>query len=90
MGQTTKIANQIKITGCMIGLIECLLYAQKAGLDQSQMIDAIKDGAAGSFSLNIYADRIIKGDMQPGFYVKHFVKDMEIAIKECQSMGIKL
>ena len=54
------------------------------------MIDAIKDGAAGSFSLNSYGNRIVSGDMQPGFYVKHFVKDMEIAIKECHTMGIKL
>ena len=72
----------------MIGLVESMLYAERAGLDQKAMLEAIKNGAAGSFSLNSYGLRIVDGDMQPGFYVKHFVKDMEIAIKETKSMGI--
>lgn len=68
----------------MIGVVEALLFAQKMGLDQSVLLEAIKGGAAGSFSLNRYGPSIIQGDFAPGFYVHHFVKDMNITLKEAE------
>ncbi|CAM6028203.1 unnamed protein product [Sphagnum balticum] len=89
-GQSCKLANQITIASTMVGLVEGMLYAHKAGLDVTTYLQAIGGGAAGSKSLELYATRIQKRDFAPGFYVHHFVKDLGIALHECQQMGISL
>jgi 3-hydroxyisobutyrate dehydrogenase len=89
-GQHTKMCNQIHIATTMIGVVECLLYAYKAGLDMEEMIAVVGKGAAGSWSLNNYGPRIAKGNFDPGFFVKHFVKDMDIALKEARRMKLSL
>jgi len=90
MGQHTKMANQIIIASTMVGVVEGLLYAYKAGLDQNAVINLLGGGAASSFSLNSYGPRILKRDFEPGFYVEHFVKDMEIALNEAKRMELDL
>jgi 3-hydroxyisobutyrate dehydrogenase len=89
-GQHTKMANQINIAGTMIGTVESLLYAHRAGLGMEAMIDIVGKGAAASWSLNNLGRRIAKGDFAPGFYVKHFVKDMSIALQEARRMRLSL
>jgi len=89
-GQHTKMCNQITIAGTMIGVCECLLYGQKAGLDLNVMLEAISGGAAGCWTLNNLAPRIVNRNFDPGFYVEHFVKDMEIALEEARHMDLSL
>jgi len=89
-GQHTKMSNQILISTSMIGVVESLLYAQKAGLDQREMLDIVGKGAAASWSFNNYGPRIIKGDYNPGFFIKHFIKDMGIALDEAKKMNLSL
>lgn len=89
-GQHTKMCNQITIAGTMIGVCESLLYGHKAGLDLDVMLEAISGGAAGCWSLSNLAPRIVKRNFDPGFYVEHFVKDMEIALEEAKSMNLAL
>jgi len=62
--------NQILISTTMIGLVEGLLYAQKAGLDVEEAIAAVSQGAAGSWSLNNYSPRILKGNYVCLTYLK--------------------
>jgi 3-hydroxyisobutyrate dehydrogenase len=89
-GQHTKMANQIVIAGNMIGMVEALLYTEKAGLGMDAMIDIVGKGAAASWSLNNLGRRIAKGDFNPGFFIKHFVKDMGIALQEARQMKLAL
>lgn len=89
-GQFAKLANQITIASTMVGLVEGMVYAHKAGLDVGLYLDAISTGAAGSKSLDLYGKRILKRDFEAGFYVNHFVKDLGICLKECEKMGIAL
>lgn len=89
-GQHTKMCNQIAIASNMIGVCESLVYARKAGLNQEQVLKSISFGAAGSWSLSNLAPRIIDEDFEPGFYIKHFIKDMQIAIDESKAMGLEL
>ncbi|CAB4318722.1 unnamed protein product [Prunus armeniaca] len=89
-GQFAKLANQIVIASTMVGLVEGMVFAHKAGLDVGLFLNAIKVGAAGSKSLDLYGGRILKRDFEPGFYVNHFVKDLGICLKECQNMGLAL
>ena len=89
-GQHTKAVNQTVIATNMIGVCEGFIYAQRAGLDPTAVLEAIGGGAAASFSLSSYWPRITKGDTAPGFFVKHFVKDLGIVLEECKIMGITL
>ncbi len=89
-GQHTKMCNQITIAGTMIGVCEALLYGHRAGLDLDVMLEAISGGAAGCWTLSNLAPRIVKRNFDPGFYVEHFVKDMEIALAEARAMNLSL
>lgn len=89
-GQHTKMCNQIAIATGMIGVCEALVYGKRAGLDLETVLQSIATGAAGSWSLSNLAPRMMKGDFEPGFYVKHFVKDMKIALAEADEMGLDL
>jgi 3-hydroxyisobutyrate dehydrogenase len=89
-GQHTKMVNQIAIAAGMIAMCEALLYAHRAGLDLEQTIETIKGGAAGSWSLANYGPRILRGDLEPGFKVDHFVKDLGIALVEARRMKLSL
>ncbi len=89
-GQHTKMCNQIVITGTMIGVCESLLYGHKAGLDLATMLESISGGAAGCWSLDNLAPRILKRNFDPGFFVEHFIKDMSIALGEAKQMGLSL
>lgn len=87
-GQHTKMCNQMAIATNMIGVCEAIAYAEKAGLSPKKVLQTIETGAAGSFSLSKLAPRIIDGDFEPGFYVKHFIKDMTIALESAEEMGL--
>lgn len=89
-GQHTKMANQIAISGCVAAVCEAIAYAKRCGLDPQDMFDAISTGAAGSWQLTNNGQKIINGDYTPGFYVKHFIKDMNIALDEAQARDLDL
>lgn len=89
-GQHTKMVNQLLIGPMMIAVCEALLYAHRAGLDPLKVIESVGSGAAGSWSINNLGPRIVKRDFEPGFYVKHFLKDMGIALAEAKRMNLCL
>lgn len=88
-GQHTKMCNQIVIASGMIGVCEALAYAQKSGLDPMTVLKSISTGAAGSWSLSNLAPRMLADDFEPGFFVKHFIKDMGIALEEASHMNLQ-
>jgi 3-hydroxyisobutyrate dehydrogenase len=89
-GQYTKMCNQIAIASGMIGVSEAMAYAGAAGLDPLRVMSSIETGAAGSWSLSNLMPRAIAGDFAPGFKIKHFVKDLGIAVESAQEMGLAL
>jgi len=89
-GQYTKMCNQIAIASGMMAIGESLGYAKASGLNPSTVLKSIETGAAGSWSLSNLAPRALKNDFAPGFFVKHFIKDMGIAIDSAEEMGINL
>lgn len=89
-GQHTKMANQIAIATNMIGVCEAIVYAEKAGLDPDTVLSSIQAGAAGSWSLSNLVPRMLQDDFEPGFFVKHFLKDMDIALTEAEMMQLPL
>lgn len=89
-GQHTKMCNQIAIASNMIGVCEAMIYAEKAGLDPETVLKSISSGAAGSWSLSNLAPRMIDDNFEPGFYIKHFIKDMKIALDEAVRMDMEV
>lgn len=78
-GQHTKMANQIAIAGALSGVCEALRYAERAGLDPETTLRSISAGAAGSWQMQNLMPKMIAHDDKPGFFLKHFIKDMNIA-----------
>jgi 3-hydroxyisobutyrate dehydrogenase len=89
-GQYTKMCNQIAIAAGMIGVCESMHYARAAGLDPTVVMESIATGAAGSWSLSNLMPRAIAGDFAPGFKIKHFVKDLKIAVESARELGLGL
>ncbi len=80
-GQHTKMANQIALAGAIATTCEAIEYAAKNGLDPRRTLATLAQGAAGSWQLSNNGPRILDGDFAPGFYVKHYIKDLRIAVQ---------
>lgn len=89
-GQHAKMANQILIAGTIAGMCEAMAYAGKNGLDMEVLLGALKTGGGGSWQLTNYSPRVLKGDFAPGFFIKHFIKDMTIAAEEAKAVSLNL
>ena len=89
-GQHTKMANQIAIAGAVAGAAEAVAYAKTVGLDEKEVLAAISTGAAGSAQMSNVISRAVSGDYAPGFFVKHFIKDMKLADEEAEDRNIRL
>lgn len=89
-GQHTKMANQIAIAGTIAGTCEAIAYGKANGLDTRKMLNSISEGAAGSWQLKNNGKNILDGNLDPGFYIKHFIKDMKIADDEAKSRKLSL
>ncbi|MCG3701840.1 NAD(P)-dependent oxidoreductase [Aliarcobacter butzleri] len=87
-GQHTKMANQIAIAGVMAGISEAIAYGKKMGLDIQTMLDSISNGAAQSFQMTNNAPKMYKREFEPGFYIKHMVKDLKIANEEMPNLKV--
>jgi 3-hydroxyisobutyrate dehydrogenase len=89
-GQHTKMANQLVIAGNLMGAVESLVYSKAAGLDPRTVLQSIGAGSAGSWQLTNMVPRMLDGNFEPGFYVKHFLKDLRIAIDAAKEMKVDL
>lgn len=89
-GQHTKMANQIAIAGCVAGVAEAIRYGEAGGLDIGNMLGCISAGAAGSWQMSNNGPKMAAGDYAPGFFIKHFIKDMRIAVEEAEKSGASL
>lgn len=89
-GQHTKMCNQIAIAGTLSGACEAIAYAEGVGLDVKTMLEAIATGAAGSAQMSSVVPRLLNDDYAPGFFIKHFIKDMKLAKAEADGAGVKL
>lgn len=89
-GQHCKLANQILIAGALSGVCEALAYVRAKGLDPEVVLKSLASGAAGSAQLTSLGPRIVKEDYAPGFFMKHFIKDMKLALIESNMSGLDL
>ena len=89
-GQHAKLANQIMIAGTLSGVCEAITYAKAKGLDLPTVLRSVSTGAAGSKQLDIFGPKILAEDYAPGFFMKHFIKDMKLALTEANMSELSL
>lgn len=89
-GQHCKLANQIMIAGTLSGVCEALTYAKVKGLDLNTVLKSVSTGAAGSKQLECFGPKIVEEDYAPGFFMKHFIKDMKLALIEANMSELDL
>lgn len=89
-GQHTKMCNQIAVAGALAGACEAMVYAKNVGLDVDTMLKSISTGAASSVQMNNVASRALQDDYRPGFFIKHFIKDMNLADEEARAADTEL
>lgn len=77
-GQHAKAANQIAVAGAVAAMSEAIHYMRVNGLSQEDTLSLISKGAAGSWQLENNGPRVLANNYEPGFYIKHFIKDMKI------------
>ncbi len=80
-GQVTKAVNQILVGMNMLAVAEALMFASKAGVDLKKVHAAVAGGAAGSWQLTNNGAKLLVGDLEPGFKVKDYIKDLRIIME---------
>lgn len=90
MASTLRCVIRSAIAGALAGACEAMVYAKNVGLDVDVMLKSISTGAAGSAQMNNVASKALKDDFNPGFFLKHFIKDMSLAEEEAAAVSVKL
>ena len=89
-GQTVKLVNQILVVVTMLGVSEALLFAQAGGLDLQKTLDAVSQGAAGSWALSNRGPQMIERNWRPGFTIDLQQKDIRLVLEAADEMGVPL
>lgn len=89
-GQVAKICNNMIAAAEVTSLAEALIFAEKAGISQDRMVEAIKGGAAQTWALDTRAEGMISGDLEPGFFGSYMYKDLRIATNDAEEYGVPI
>lgn len=89
-GQIAKAANQIMVAAQMVAMGELLILAQKAGANPEKVVQAIRGGAAGCWTLDNKPQRLFAGNREPGFKAYMQAKDLGIVMDTAREYGISL
>jgi 3-hydroxyisobutyrate dehydrogenase len=89
-GQGVKMCNQVLASLYMVGLCEAMQLAKQQGIDPNLIVEVCGTGAAGSWALSNLGTKIINNDYEPGFAIKHIVKDLRLVQEINQTSGDNL
>ncbi len=87
-GQLVKLVNQILVVVNQLAVSEALLFAQAGGLDLPKALEAVKGGAAGSWTLANRGPQMIERDWQPGFTIDLQQKDLRLVLEAADDLGV--
>jgi len=89
-GQHAKLSNQAAIAGAIAGTAEALVYAKSKGIELETMLDVIVGGSANSWQAANNGPKMIADDKSPGFYIKHFLKDLKLILDEKDGIHLNI
>jgi 3-hydroxyisobutyrate dehydrogenase-like beta-hydroxyacid dehydrogenase len=74
-----KIATNMVTAASVQGAAEAMAIVHYSGIPLEKFLDALKQNASNSGTLDLKVPQIIAADFKPHFSVKHMLKDMQIA-----------
>ena len=89
-GQIAKMINQICIAGLIQALSEAISFSEKSGMDTKKVLQAISQGAAGSWQLSNRGETMVDRQFDFGFAVKLMRKDLGICLDHASKNDISL
>ena len=89
-GQVAKMINQICIAGLIQALSEAISFSEKSGMDTKKVLQAISQGAAGSWQLSNRGETMVDRKFDFGFAVKLMRKDLGICLDHASNNDISL
>ena len=87
-GQITKACNQMIVGMTIQAVAEAFALAKEAGVDLEKMREVLLGGFAQSKILDLHGKRMLEGNFKPGFKVRLHKKDLDIATKTAQDLGV--
>ena len=89
-GQQVKAVNQVLVAGSYAAAAEAIALGQRLGLPMPAVVEALRQGAAGSWALSHRASAMIKGHYPLGFKLALHHKDLGIALEAAEASQIEL
>lgn len=89
-GQQAKAVNQVLVAGSYAAVAEALALADRLGLPQEQLVQALKGGAAGSWALEHRSRNMIEDQFPLGFKLALHRKDLGIALSAAANANLTL
>ena len=89
-GQAAKAVNQVVLAGAYAGMAEGVVLAERFGLPADALLEALGAGAADSWVLRNRAGNMVKGSYPLGFRTSLHLKDVRIALREAEALGVTL
>lgn len=83
-GQHAKLANQILVGINTSITAELINYCEANGVNSKQTLDIINQCSGWSWQNEINGNKIIEKNFEPGFYIKHFLKDINLVRQNSQ------
>ncbi|MEP6808940.1 MAG: NAD(P)-dependent oxidoreductase, partial [Chthoniobacterales bacterium] len=92
IGQATtiKIATNMVTAATVQVAAEALALVQSSGVGLDKFAAAMRGNASNSATLTMKLPKMISGDFEPHFSVKHMLKDVQIATRLARSHGLSL
>lgn len=87
-GQTVKLVNQILVVVNALAMSEALLFAQAGGVDPRKALEAVSQGAGGSWMLSNRGPQILARDWRPGFTIDLQQKDVRLVLTAAEQLGV--
>ncbi|QNI56661.1 NAD binding domain of 6-phosphogluconate dehydrogenase family protein [Synechococcus sp. BIOS-E4-1] len=89
-GQQVKAINQVLVAGSYAAVAEAIALGEHLQLPMEQVVDALCQGAAGSWALQHRSQTMLNDDYPLGFKLALHHKDLGIALDAALQTGLKL
>lgn len=89
-GQAVKLCNQVLCSVYMVALCEAMQLAEQLKIDPHLIVEVCSTGAAGSWALSNLGTKVAEADLEPGFMIKHILKDLRLVQENLGEANLNL
>ena len=90
-GSRMKIVNNLMTTSLNVLTAQVLTFSEATGLDQNVALEVMGGTAAGRGHMSTtYPSKVLRGDLEPAFMIDLAKKDLDIAIKFSETLGVPI